>query len=696
MKSLIILSCTTLLISGCLPTPVAEHQNTAPEISGDPQTTANIGEPYSFTVHAHDNDGDELSYIINNKPSWANFDEVTGKLSGNPTEVMISERIRIGVTDGTERSFLPTFDIEVTAVTDTQSGQVPSDPATPIDPTTPTDPIEPSDPENPSIPTEPSDPNSITNSAPNIANQIIEAVEGIETLITLGPEKDSDGDLITYSLSNSLNIQLGPNQNQATYLNTAIETETIIVTATDNIHAAVSATLTITVDASSPSNYITNRNVIEPNFGVSAPNKGESRLDPVTGAKITRITDASEMDGTSDALIVYSRYTPENSSGQYILSFGGNSTSAWVVDRHTTEVVTKLEHTGNKEIGEAHEIRWDTSGNYPNRVYYRYKMGLYMIEDISADTLQSTLIKDFTGLVPASATKIYNDVEGDSSNDNDHWAFMAAHYNGVTYVVDAFIHYQISTDTTHTLVPSDLTGTALDHYASGDTFIRPNMVEVSPLGTGIILHYGRSWGDANYGKRWEDIGTWFDGAHIWPLDFDHESQTPVKISIGETHSGWAFDKEGNELFISQNNRTDQLDAIYVNGPNAGYDNRIEMATHDDFGWSNGFHYGKMPPSKSGWVFISTYSKETNQYHDTDWGADQLILMELKPKSENPKVWRITPNYNLYDGNYRDEAPAAINLAGNRVYVSTNWGGTLTNREIFLFELPSNWNQVLED
>ncbi len=442
------------------------------------------------------------------------------------------------------------------------------------------------------------------------------------------------------------------------------------------------------------SNYITNKDLIEPQLGGAVPAKGQSRIDPTTGTKITRLTDASELEGSSDALIVYSRYSPENSSGQFLLVFGSNSTTSWVVDRQSGQVIQKLTHIDSKDIGEKSEIRWDTSGKHPNRIYYRHNLSLYMINDITTGPLQHTLVKDFSEVVPASSTRIYNDVEGDSSNDSDHWAFMAAHYDGVTYVVDAFVHYQISTDSVHILKPSDLAGTPLAHYASSSTFPRPNMVEISPLGTGIILHYGRAYKDDTYDVRSSDIGTWFDGAHIWPLDFKYNQQQPTKISISETHSGWAYDETGRELFISQNNRTDQLDAIYVNGSNSGYENRIEIATHGDFGWSNGFHYGKMPSSKKGWVFINTYSNASNKNHDSDWAADQLILMELKPKSQSPKIWRVSPNYNEYNGNYRDEAPAAINTLGNRIYVSTNWGGELDHREVFLFELPDDWDSKL--
>ena len=442
------------------------------------------------------------------------------------------------------------------------------------------------------------------------------------------------------------------------------------------------------------SNYVTSRDLITPDYSGGAPVKGESRIDPITGVRITRLTDVSELEGTDDALIVYSRYSPENTSGEYFLTFGSNSTTSWVVERESGDVISKLETIQEKDLGEAHEVRWDSSGNFANRIYYRYGMEFWMIEDVSSDEIQHTLIRDFSEDFPNSV-KIYNDVEGDSSNDSDHWAFMAVHYGenflGMeTFLVDAFVHYQVSTDTLHSLKPSDLAGTNLDLEKDSAFFkFRPNMVEVSPLGTGIVIHYGRKPGNSEWYGDW--AGSWFDGAHLWPLDFNHEAQAPVKISVGETHSGWSFDEAGREMFISQNDRTDQLDAIYIEGENSGYDNRLEIISHGDMGWSNNFHYGKMPASKKGWAFINTYSHTGNASHNGDWGADQFLMVQIKDKAQQPMVWRIAPNYNLYDGEYRDEAPAAINYLGNRIYVTTNWGGELINREVFVFELPQDWD-----
>lgn len=463
----------------------------------------------------------------------------------------------------------------------------------------------------------------------------------------------------------------------------------------------------------STSNFVTSRNIILPHFGSTPPKKGESRIDPITGAKIKRLTDVAELDGTNQALIVYSRYTPENTSGQYFLAFGHDSHTSWVIERKTGKVINKLMSHHLKNIGEIHEIRWDLSGNHPNRIYYRYGKGLYKIDDVSIQNPIATLIRDFSPELPGKGVFIYNDVEGDSSNDSDHWAFMAAHYDKAsnkTKGIVAFVHYQISTDTVHILRPSDLAGApdakfqikAGEPMAKNDISelkyfpIKPNMVEVSPLGTGIVIHTGRTWWENN-----TTSGTWFDGPHLWPLDFNWKKNPPIRIAQDETHSGWAFDKDGNELFVNQDNRRDFISATYISGENKGYHlnsdlsgglgkGTIDIAKHRDFGWSNGFHFGKMPQSKRGWLFINTYSNSKSDLHETDWASDQLILMELKPIKDRPIIWRVNPNYNHYSGDYRDEAPAAINHLGNRIYVSTNWGSHDNPQEVYVIELPDTW------
>lgn len=92
--------------------------NTAPTISGDPQTNVLVDGAYAFTPSASDPDDDALTFSISNQPSWASFDEDTGELSGTPGEgdVATYGDIVISVSDGTASASLDAFSISVDAV----------------------------------------------------------------------------------------------------------------------------------------------------------------------------------------------------------------------------------------------------------------------------------------------------------------------------------------------------------------------------------------------------------------------------------------------------------------------------------------------------------------------------------------------------------------------------------------------------
>jgi Putative Ig domain len=91
--------------------------NTPPTISGSPDTTATVGNSYSFTSQASDPDGQVLSFSITNKPSWTSFDSVTGELAGTPSDGDVGAHtgIVISVSDGEASSTLPAFEITVSA-----------------------------------------------------------------------------------------------------------------------------------------------------------------------------------------------------------------------------------------------------------------------------------------------------------------------------------------------------------------------------------------------------------------------------------------------------------------------------------------------------------------------------------------------------------------------------------------------------
>ena len=91
--------------------------NNAPVITGSPYTIAAAGNQYSLRPTAQDADGDTMRFTIQNKPAWALFDEITGRLFGIPTsnDIGTYSSIVIRVSDGTTTSGLPAFSITIEA-----------------------------------------------------------------------------------------------------------------------------------------------------------------------------------------------------------------------------------------------------------------------------------------------------------------------------------------------------------------------------------------------------------------------------------------------------------------------------------------------------------------------------------------------------------------------------------------------------
>jgi len=73
------------------------------------------GQAYAFTPNASDPDNDTLTFSILGKPSWANFNTTSGRLSGTPDagDVATYNNIRITVSDGDLTDALNAFSITV-------------------------------------------------------------------------------------------------------------------------------------------------------------------------------------------------------------------------------------------------------------------------------------------------------------------------------------------------------------------------------------------------------------------------------------------------------------------------------------------------------------------------------------------------------------------------------------------------------
>ncbi|MBN1898282.1 MAG: hypothetical protein JW827_05865 [Spirochaetes bacterium] len=424
--------------------------------------------------------------------------------------------------------------------------------------------------------------------------------------------------------------------------------------------------------------YITNKNFIA-YTPIPQPAKEVAVTDPDFNTTFYRVSDAN-LDGVGDrmAMVVYSRWSPLSSGQDYLYlqrAVGNPDALIYSAQDHSLikilpEYIT-IDGVPNQFFisMESAEIRWDYTGDHPHRFYYVSGMKFYQY-DVLSDTAH--LIHDFSNEFP-TAVKIHNDVEGDSSSDSRYWVWMVkGPYNGSHFPLLAIITYDKETD--QILGVMDLAKYQANggHYSSLPT---PNMVDISPSGRKVVCLWGRCWGDAAYGERYLDIGTVFDGPHAWDLDFTG----PVKVSIDETHSGWAWGYDGSELFVSQNNRQDWIEARNIDTGEI-----IQILQHGDLGWGNGFHFARMPQSKPGWVLMSTYKSGAN----SDWGDNQLLMLEIKPAAENPKVWRLGHTHNNYD-EYYAEGFAAMSQYGDKLWWGAKWPGQ-NNIEAYEMVLPPTW------
>lgn len=91
--------------------------NRAPVLIGTPQPQAVADVLYGFKPWSYDADGDVVQFSIVNKPAWASFSTVSGELTGIPSagNAGAYSNIVISAHDGTVKTSLPAFSIQVTA-----------------------------------------------------------------------------------------------------------------------------------------------------------------------------------------------------------------------------------------------------------------------------------------------------------------------------------------------------------------------------------------------------------------------------------------------------------------------------------------------------------------------------------------------------------------------------------------------------
>ncbi len=471
-----------------------------------------------------------------------------------------------------------------------------------------------------------------------------------------------------------------------------------------------------------------------PNKG-SYPNKSEIITDPITGFKVTRFADKTELTGdyadhkSLISAIVYSRYSPTNITGEFVLVHGDNSTSAWIYSTITHKMIApiKFKNSGNpiavKSIGEVNEIRWNYGCDHPYRFYFvghsvgissaikgeNVNMSFYSM-DLDPKTLtlsEPTLIHDFSNEFPTNAypdAVIMNDVEGDSSNDSRYWAWQVMDSGtGGTWLPYAFFVYDKQQNQVLSTLQPNCSGFTkarcvqiASPTATAGHIRRPNMVEMSPSGLRVIIHFEYVSTDPAY-KETANVNTLVDGPKAFLKDFSD----PIRIGSDASHSGWAWGPNGEEMFVSQNNRNDWIEAVdissastancklipnsYINAYTCGT-KAISYPELDGGSWSVGMHFGKIyDRSKKGFLFMNTYNAQATS---NTWGKNQNLLVAIQDASQlGSKVIRLGSSYNQYY-DYRSEGSGALDISGNYIYATANWGFTDGRGDATQIAIPS--------
>ncbi len=477
-------------------------------------------------------------------------------------------------------------------------------------------------------------------------------------------------------------------------------------------------------NADQPQVVLDDKRRVPESFGFY-PKKGVMQRDATTSLPTYRFADAADLiDGPNGrhgklSLIVYSRYTPANVTGEYVLVHGENSTSAWIYrvadGRQITPLQFRPDMVDSPLLGEVNELRWDYSGAHPYRLYF---IGRYLSNERAqrGETVQASfyyvdldpktgqlgmpvLVRDFSKDFPQFAHGvILNDVEGDSSNDSRYWAWMMI--NGaqgyLPYVVFVYDRQQdkIIGSIQRSCAGSQVPCVAVDTPATARPYLsKPNMVEMSPLSTRVIVH----WGRAHREERAADIGMVADG----PKAFLPNFKDPILIGNNATHSGWAWGRNGEELYISQNDANDWIEAVDIASARTanckpigkGYSCGVKVLHYgvlDGGTWSVGMHFGKVyNRSLRGWVFINTYDKQAGH-----WAKNHNLLAAIPVESgAAAPIVRMSSSSNVYY-DYRSEGSGALDFKGENIWATANWGYRDGRGDVLRVQLPQGWMQAL--
>jgi len=126
--------------------------------------------------------------------------------------------------------------------------------------------------------------------------------------------------------------------------------------------------------------------------------------------------------------------------------------------------------------------------------------------------------------------------------------------------------------------------------------------------------------------------------------------------------------------VFQDNKTDWFSSF---NPASG--ERIDIFNMVETGYGFGQHMGRLSnPAKKGWLMISSYTVE-----DEGWADNQILIVEIKPHTQHPRIWRVSPTFNRRWVGGVDEGGA----------ISPRRSPASTTRETTSTSAPIGWGAI---
>jgi len=386
---------------------------------------------------------------------------------------------------------------------------------------------------------------------------------------------------------------------------------------------------------------------------IPAPPVGISFRDPVFGTRLVRVTDVRaahlplRVKGLTNE---YSRFDPVNANGSLLLVRGTDG--SW----HLYDMKRNLYR--ETLFGKRGDFspRWHSSN--PDRLFFILGTGFY---EYQIGKRNKRLIYDFKYRYP-EATFIKMG-KGESSLDSRYWAFMVVRYDNEMPKGKRRTLLDIVTfDLQHGRVIASLRSVERN---MGSRI--PRTVTVSMSGSYVLVEY-------------------IPRIVVYRWDFSEKREIPGRFGHGDLARGM----EGQDLFVGQDNDTDQIVMVDLATLKRTPIMKIPFRNPLLGGVSYpGIHISGNAALTPGWVLVSTYG---NAARPTYWSDGTIFLLETK---QDGRHWRLAHTRSkTTSGSQKDywaEAFATIDRAGKNVFWASNWG-RMEKGYVDLYHaiLPDKW------